>query len=102
MNRKRNKQHHHDESSSTSSEDTSSEEEEIEEAKDEDDEDNANKSLDYKQTVLNGSFLPAICLLQNKQIEVDTIIDENQGLRLLHYASYFGKIKALKVLCEVY
>eukprot|EP00347_Sterkiella_histriomuscorum_P014358 403361177 len=98
---KKKKQHHHQESSSSSSEDDVNSDEEIEEVKDEDDPTQP-KEVDYKQTVLNGSFLPAISLLQNNLIDIETIIDENQGLRLLHYASYFGKIKALKTLCEVY
>jgi ankyrin repeat protein len=33
---------------------------------------------------------------------VEEIIDDTQGLKLLHYACYFGKIKALKALTELY
>ena len=39
-------------------------------------------------------------MLTMKQIEVERPLDPNQGLRLIHYACYFGKIKALKALVE--
>jgi hypothetical protein len=33
-------------------------------------------------------------------VSVEAPIDINQGLRLIHYACYFGKIKPLKALVE--
>ena len=41
-------------------------------------------------------------LLQRKLINVEDVIDESQGLRILHYSCYFGDIKALKALVELY
>ena len=41
-------------------------------------------------------------LLKRKEILVDDVIDTNSGTTVLHYACYFGKIKALKALLEVF
>ena len=51
---------------------------------------------------MSGCFLPAVALLERGLIDVEGVVEETEGLRLLHYASYFGKAKALRVLCEVY
>ena len=59
-------------------------------------------SIDYKRRVMKGSFLPALVMLEMKQINVEEPIDPNQGLRMMHYACFFGKIKAMKALCEEY
>lgn len=46
--------------------------------------------------------MPAIALLETKKIDVEAPVENTQGLRLLHYACYFGKVKALRALCESY
>jgi len=51
---------------------------------------------------MNGSFLPAAFLLKHGRVAIEDLVDESQGLRILHYACYFGKIKALKTLVEVF
>ena len=56
--------------------------------------------IDYRMKVKGGSFLPAMALLKSNEIEVEAPVDEVQGLRILHYAAYFGKIKALSALSE--
>ena len=56
--------------------------------------------VDYRRRVMKGSFLPALVMLEMKQIAVEDPVDPHQGTRLLHYACYFGKIKAIKALCE--
>lgn len=56
--------------------------------------------IDYKKKAIAGSFLPAMILLDQKKIDVEEPINTSQGLRLLHYASFFGKIKALRALVE--
>ncbi len=59
-------------------------------------------NIDYKRRVMKGSFLPALVMLEMKQINVEEAIDPNQGLKMMHYACYFGKIKAMKALYEEY
>jgi len=39
-------------------------------------------------------------LLELDEIHIEDVIDPNQGLRLLHFACYFGKLKAIKSICE--
>ena len=51
---------------------------------------------------MNGSFLPVMLLLHKNIANVEDIIDQNQGLKVIHYACYFGKVKALKTLVELY
>ena len=63
---------------------------------------NTEEDNDFRQKVMSGCFLPAVALLERGLIDVEIVVDSNEGLRLLHYASYFGKAKALRVLCEVY
>jgi ankyrin repeat protein len=69
---------------------------------DDDDEEGGPKSINLTTKVLEGSFLPAMILLHLKKINVEDIIDPNQGLKLLHYSCYFGRIKALKALTEIF
>ncbi len=90
------------------SESTSSEEDESQKSDDLNDEDDdreeeeVTRLLDYRREIMKGSFMPAMVMLEMKQIKVEDPIDTNQGLRILHYACYFGKIKAIKTLCEEY
>ncbi|CDW85580.1 ankyrin repeat protein [Stylonychia lemnae] len=78
----------------------SSDEDDINERDDVNDE--GEKIVNYKQRILDGSFLPSMLLLQKKIIKADDVIDPNQGLKLLHFACYFGKIKPIKSLVEIY
>ena len=64
------------------------------------DEEDEKGPIDYRHRVRKGSFLPAIVMLHLKEIAVEDPIDQTQGSRLLHFACYFGKIKAIKTLCE--
>ena len=41
-------------------------------------------------------------MLELGRVSVEEPVDPNQGSRLLHYACYFGKVKAMKALCEQY
>jgi ankyrin repeat protein len=41
-------------------------------------------------------------LVKKGLVGVDSIVDENVGSTMLHFACYFGKIKALKTLVEVF
>lgn len=72
------------------------------EGAEEEEEEDTNETINYKQSIMNGSFLPVMLLLQRRLVKIEDLIDEAQGLRLLHYACYFGKIKALKALVELY
>lgn len=58
--------------------------------------------IDLKYTINEGSFLPVITVLNQQAVDVEEVIDEGQGYRLIHYASYFGKIKALRALIEIF
>ncbi len=58
--------------------------------------------VDYQRKAMKGSFLAAIVLLEMKQIDVDEVIELSEGLRLIHYACFYGKIEVIKVLCEEY
>ena len=53
---------------------------------------------------MQGSFLPALAWLDAQKVtgEVDPekLIDEDQGLTLLHSAAYYGKMKPLRTLVE--
>ena len=77
--------------------DTDDEGSEEEEKIDEEDE-----RIDLKRTIIEGSFLPVVALLKQGSLNVEDMIDEGQGLRLIHYACYFGKIKALRCLVEIF
>ncbi len=75
----------------------------------EDDDDDINQrnpeegpKIDFREKVKDGSFLPAMVLLELDEIHIEDVIDPNQGLRLLHFACYFGKLKAIKTICEQY
>ena len=39
---------------------------------------------------------------QTQEELVNVVIDENQGLTPLHSAAYYGKMKALRALVEVF
>lgn len=66
------------------------------------------EGIDAVQRALQGSFLPYICLLASKNknkntkvfAEPNKLVDESQGLTLLHSTSYFGNVKAMKCLVE--
>lgn len=50
-----------------------------------------------------GSFLPIMAVLETqkaKHVDGNLIIDHEQGLRLLHTAAFYGKIKAVRALVE--
>ncbi len=65
-------------------------------------EEDGSKVIDNRKTIVDGSFLQSVILLKRRLIGVEDVIEQNQGLRLLHYACYFGKIKALKALVEIF
>jgi ankyrin repeat protein len=46
--------------------------------------------------------MPAIALLSKKpdMIDVNKVIDEEQGLTLLHCAAYYGKLNPVRALVE--
>lgn len=55
------------------------------------------------QRALNGSFLPSIAFLKlNPNVSAGMIIDENQGLNLLHCACFYGNLNAIKAYIEVF
>jgi hypothetical protein len=35
-------------------------------------------------------------------ISVEGVIDPNQGLRIVHYACYFGKLRPVRIFIEVF
>ena len=85
-------------SQESSSTDEDEEEEKEENARGQEEEED--QRIEYKERVLKGSFMPAMCMIKLGLASVEAPIDINQGLRLIHYACYFGKIKPLKALVE--
>lgn len=60
------------------------------------------KLIDYKQCIKQGRFLPLMVLLQKNLIKPEDIIDDEEGSTLLHYMAYFGSIKPLRTVHDVF
>eukprot|EP00347_Sterkiella_histriomuscorum_P000327 403376303 len=58
--------------------------------------------IDIRLTITQGSFLPAMALIENKLLDPDTfIVDPNIQAKIIHYVGHFGNVKALRSLIEV-
>lgn len=58
----------------------------------------AENTLDLLEKVQSGSFLPAIAAAERGQLDVLKPIDNQSGLTLLHYACFYGHVKALRYI----
>jgi len=75
----------------------------VETASDDDEEGSSDdEHLDVRVSVQNGSFLPAILLLERGIIKPDFIIEPTAGIQIIHFTCYYGKIITLKALIELY
>lgn len=54
-------------------------------------------TIDIRQAIIQGSFLPValICLAGHFPVN-DYIVDRAQGAKLVHYIGQYGHVKALK------
>jgi ankyrin repeat protein len=61
-----------------------------------------NGVLDPFELACGGCFMPVIALLSKKPelIDINKVIDEEQGLTLLHCAAYYGKLNPVRALVE--
>jgi ankyrin repeat protein len=61
------------------------------------------ETVSHYQRALEGSFLPAVAYLNTHPDQTaNVIVDENQGLTLLHCACFYGNLKAIKVFIEMF
>jgi len=74
------------------------------EEKDEKDKNNKNKLeiINWKEQCMNGNLMPGIIMLENKKINVDDEINQENGNTLLHYAALYGYFNVIRALIEVY
>jgi hypothetical protein len=54
--------------------------------------------MDLLNSLNNGWFLPTIAALELKIINLYQVLDNNSGFTLLHYASHYGNIKAIRYI----
>ena len=62
------------------------------------DNDQQDKLFRLEDRVKHGSFMPAIAALAHGHLDIEKPIDEVSGNTLLHYASYYGHIKAMRYI----
>ena len=63
---------------------------------------NQNEKIDWHKEALGGNFMPAIIMLEQKKINVDDIVDEDNNETLLHLAGRYSFYNVLRTLIEKY
>ena len=56
--------------------------------------------IDWKNEAIRGNCLPAIIKVIRNEIDVDTVIDLQNGNKLLHYSVYYGHLNVTRILIE--
>ena len=51
---------------------------------------------------MKGNLMPGIIMLENKEINVDDEINQDNGNTLLHYAALYGYYNVIRALIEIY
>lgn len=63
---------------------------------------NQNEKIDWHKEALGGNFMPAIIMLEQKKINVDDIVNEDNNETLLHLAGRYSFYNVLRTLIEKY
>ena len=56
--------------------------------------------VEWRKEALTGNFMPAVIMLEQKKINVNDIVDENNKETLLHLAGHFSYYNVIRVLIE--
>ena len=74
------------------------------EEKDEKDKENKNnlEIINWREQCMKGNLMPGIIMLENKEINVDDEINQDNGNTLLHYAALYGYYNVIRALIEIY
>ena len=65
-------------------------------------EDSQDEIVNWRIECENRNFMPAIMMLEQNKINVDDIVNPNNGNTLLHYAASFGFYNVIRALIEIY
>ncbi len=58
--------------------------------------------VDWKKEFIQGNMMPGIIMLEQKRINVDDIVNPENGNTMLHYAAYYGFYNVFRSLIEIY
>ena len=75
---------------------------EIKNEKDEKDIENKEEIVNWREQCIKGNLMPGIMMLELKKINVDEIVNPENGNTLLHYAANYGFYNVLRALIEIY
>ena len=78
------------------------EEEELDKQKKENEINQDEEVVDWKSQCIKGNLMPGILLLDENRLNVNTVVNPENGNTLLHYAANYGFYNVIRALVEIY
>ena len=63
---------------------------------------NTEEVVNWKEQCIQGNIMPAIIMLEQKRINVNDIVNPENGNTILHYATYYSFYNVIRALIEIY
>ena len=63
---------------------------------------NQEEVINWREQCEKGNFMPAIVMLEQKRINIDDVVNPQNGNTILHYAASFGFYNVIRALIEIY